>query len=172
MAIVLFTVFLFGCTTEVALNAFQIEMNVDEDKYMEENRTAAKMDFINKFEKKFIYPRILRDHPSSNSSTRYNQTELQNVSAVRAQHLMGIPEQGRRTYRSRRSYRSVSPSRSIHPSRANSNMSPPPYNFDRVDSRRRRRKKRSLYDYGYSLRNIGNCGINIDTATNDYTEQW
>jgi sodium/hydrogen exchanger 8 len=51
MTIVLFTVFVFGCTTELALNLFRIEMNVDEEKYMEDNETLVKMDFINSFGK-------------------------------------------------------------------------------------------------------------------------
>lgn len=51
MVIVLFTVFVFGCTTEIALNFFQIEMHVDEEKYMEDNETLVKMDFINSFGK-------------------------------------------------------------------------------------------------------------------------
>jgi NhaP-type Na+/H+ and K+/H+ antiporters len=51
MVIVLFTVFVFGCTTEIALNFFQIEMFVDEEKYMEDNETLVKMDFINAFGK-------------------------------------------------------------------------------------------------------------------------
>jgi len=51
MIIVLFTVFVFGCTTEVALNFLQIEMNVDEEKYMEDNETMVKMNFINSYGK-------------------------------------------------------------------------------------------------------------------------
>jgi len=49
MAIVLFTVFVFGCTTELALNVLKIETMVDEEKYMEDNDTGAKMDYINSF---------------------------------------------------------------------------------------------------------------------------
>jgi sodium/hydrogen exchanger 8 len=51
MAIVFFTVFIFGCTTEWALKALDIEMFCDEEKYMEENKTGAKMNFINIFGK-------------------------------------------------------------------------------------------------------------------------
>ncbi len=76
MAIVLFTVFVFGCTTDCALNVLKIEMGVDEEKYMEKNKTSAKMAFINKFEKRFIYPYILRDYGMDEAM------QLQNLSAV------------------------------------------------------------------------------------------
>ena len=46
MFIVLFTVFIFGCSTELALNTLKIETNVDEAKYMDENETMDKMDYI------------------------------------------------------------------------------------------------------------------------------
>ena len=49
MAIVFFTVFTFGCTTEWALSYLEIEINCDEEKYMEENHTLDKMNFVNKF---------------------------------------------------------------------------------------------------------------------------
>ena len=58
MSIVLFTVFVFGCSTELALNTFQIEMKVDEEKYMEENQTMHKMDYINVFGKLFSFRKI------------------------------------------------------------------------------------------------------------------
>ncbi len=51
MAIVFFTVFTFGCTTELALNFLGIEMNCDEEQYMDKNKTVDKMNFINKFGK-------------------------------------------------------------------------------------------------------------------------
>lgn len=62
MAIVLFTVFVFGCTTELALNVFQIETNVDENEYMEEHDTAQKMSFLSVLEQKFINPIVDRAH--------------------------------------------------------------------------------------------------------------
>ena len=51
MAIVFFTVFTMGCTTDLALNILEIEMFCDEDKYMEENKTLDKMNYINIFGK-------------------------------------------------------------------------------------------------------------------------
>ena len=77
MAIVMFTVFVFGCTTELALHIFNIEVMVDEDKYIEENDTLDKMDYINNFEKKYIHPRVVRDWATPGDSI-----ELQNVSVV------------------------------------------------------------------------------------------
>ena len=148
MAIVLFTVFFFGCTTEVALNAFQIEMMVDEEKYMEENGTADKMDYINEFEKKYIYPRIIRDYARP---CRGTGVELQNVSVVQDQDTIDTQEKGR----------NGSPNRLARPQ----NMSQP-YHLEQVESAKRR-KQRSLYDYGHSLRNIGQ-GQSSSINTNSY----
>lgn len=67
IAIVLFTVFIFGCTTEFALNQLKIETNVDEDEYMQHNDTENKMFFLNRFENRFIYPYVMRNyHEQSN----------------------------------------------------------------------------------------------------------
>jgi len=63
MSIVLFTVFVFGCSTDLALNTFQIEMHVDEDKYMEENHTMDKMDYINVLGKFFSFRKINYSNP-------------------------------------------------------------------------------------------------------------
>jgi len=49
MSIVLFTVFIFGCTTDFALKALDIEVDCDEEEYMDENDTADKMNYINVF---------------------------------------------------------------------------------------------------------------------------
>jgi len=78
MAIVFFTVFLFGCTTECALQILNIEMNCDEEQYMKENNTINKMNYINKFENKYIYPNVVR-----NFATNHEQdVEMDNKSAV------------------------------------------------------------------------------------------
>ena len=125
MAIVLFTVFCFGCTTECALNAFKIEMMVDEEKYMEENDTADKMSYLNEFEKKYIYPRIIRDYTRSVSQ---NNVELQNDPVDRP---TGSPE-------------------------THVPMSPL-YHTEVIDSPKRRRQK-SLYDYGNEMLAYSDCG--------------
>lgn len=46
MFVVLFTVFVFGCSTELALNVLGIETNVDEAKYMDENGIVDKMNYM------------------------------------------------------------------------------------------------------------------------------
>lgn len=73
MAIVLFTVFVFGCTTELALNILQIETNVDEEEYMQEHGTVSKMSFLRVLDRKFINPIV--DNDSFDTSV-----ELQNMS--------------------------------------------------------------------------------------------
>jgi len=74
IAIVLFTVFIFGCTTEFALKSLKIETNVDEDAYMKQNDTENKMFFLNKFEDRYIYPYVIRDYKQQN-----NTVELKNI---------------------------------------------------------------------------------------------
>jgi hypothetical protein len=51
MGIVLFTVFVFGCTTDLVLNWLGIETYVDEEKYMQDNGTEQKVDFFLRFGK-------------------------------------------------------------------------------------------------------------------------
>jgi sodium/hydrogen exchanger 8 len=70
MAIVLFTVFVFGCTTEFALNILEIETNVNEDEYMEEHDTVQKMSFLSVLEHKFINSIVDND----------NSVEMQDMS--------------------------------------------------------------------------------------------
>ncbi len=52
MAIVFFTVFSFGCTTELALNLLHIQTDCDEEQYMKKNNTVKKMSYINTFGKR------------------------------------------------------------------------------------------------------------------------
>lgn len=75
IAIVLFTVFIFGCTTEFALKTLKIKTNVDENAYMQVNDTENKMVFLNKFENRYIYPYVIRDYKQEKS----DETELQTV---------------------------------------------------------------------------------------------
>lgn len=136
MAIVLFTVFCFGCTTETALRTFEIEMMVDEEKYVEENDTMDKMDWINEFEKKYVYPTIIRDY-ATRQDMHGGVLEMQNASVVR--------EHGRM----------VSPLGSTHgsPTRFSRFHSPgtqEPYDLERIGSSKMKRQ-RSLYDYGHYL---------------------
>jgi len=77
-AIVFFTVFTFGCTTEWALKKLGIEMNCDEELYMEKNKTVDKMNHINKFENDYIYPHVIRNYSLNNEK----DVTVQNMSAV------------------------------------------------------------------------------------------
>ena len=54
MVIVLITVFLFGGTTECMLNFLHIDMDIDEDQYIQNEETHEKMSFLRKFGKSMI----------------------------------------------------------------------------------------------------------------------
>lgn len=124
MAIVLFTVFCFGCTTECALNAFKIEMMVDEEKYMEENDTADKMNYLNEFEKKYIYPRIIRDYTRPDSVGRSIDSS-------------NFPE--------------------THGGLNRNVQMSPLHHTEGIENAKRRRQK-SLYDYGNQIMLAAECG--------------
>eukprot|EP01083_Nonionella_stella_P185592 677137_1 len=134
MAIVLFTVFTFGCTTDCALNVLKIEMNVDEEKYMEDNKVSDKMDYINEFEKKYINCYVIRDY----NGTDGDGVELQNISAVGE---MGRGTFGSSVFSSRPS--TAGTSRNGRIDLPNSSGSQP-LAAERVAFDQRR----SLYDYG------------------------
>jgi len=62
MMIVLVTVFLLGGTTEMALRILKIDINVDEEKYMEANYNEPPiMGIFARFELNYILPLIIRD---------------------------------------------------------------------------------------------------------------
>lgn len=62
MAVVLITVFLLGSTTELALSWFNIDVNVDEKKYMQSCvREPIVSNAITNFERRFIKPCVIRD---------------------------------------------------------------------------------------------------------------
>ena len=54
MVIILVTVFFLGCSTESALIRLGIDMNVNEDQYMNDNHTEEKMIFMTNFGKNII----------------------------------------------------------------------------------------------------------------------
>jgi hypothetical protein len=131
MAIVLFTVFVFGCTTDVALSFFQIEVNVDEEKYMDDNDTIDKMMFINKFEIKYIYPKVIRDYDGSNQ----NDVHLTNLSVIGEDSTYNNPS-------------TVGPNQSpFRRNESNDRTS----TADTFTSRGGRRNT-SIYDYGHTVR--------------------
>ena len=68
MLIVLFTVFALGSTTELVLNLLQIEMDVDENKYMENwHRERRSANLIRRFEE-FVRRHVVRAELSCASS--------------------------------------------------------------------------------------------------------
>eukprot|EP00588_Corethron_pennatum_P006886 CAMPEP_0194288170 /NCGR_PEP_ID=MMETSP0169-20130528/36273_1 /TAXON_ID=218684 /ORGANISM="Corethron pennatum, Strain L29A3" /LENGTH=621 /DNA_ID=CAMNT_0039035097 /DNA_START=57 /DNA_END=1922 /DNA_ORIENTATION=+ len=60
MAIVLLSIFLLGSTTSLALSALDIEVDVDEDQYMQEHLEKS-FSCFQRFENKYILPLLLRD---------------------------------------------------------------------------------------------------------------
>jgi sodium/hydrogen exchanger 8 len=62
MAVILITVFLLGSTTELALNWFNIDVGVDEKKYMQSYvREPIVSNAITNFERRYIKPCVIRD---------------------------------------------------------------------------------------------------------------
>lgn len=63
MAIVLLTVFCLGGTTEIVLNRLKIDMNVNEDEYMEEVTSERLLSgFLHSFEKNYVRSYVIRNH--------------------------------------------------------------------------------------------------------------
>eukprot|EP00555_Chaetoceros_dichaeta_P001942 CAMPEP_0198278446 /NCGR_PEP_ID=MMETSP1447-20131203/66382_1 /TAXON_ID=420782 /ORGANISM="Chaetoceros dichaeta, Strain CCMP1751" /LENGTH=606 /DNA_ID=CAMNT_0043973527 /DNA_START=105 /DNA_END=1925 /DNA_ORIENTATION=- len=127
IAIVLFTVFIFGCTTEFALKTLKIETNVDEDAYMHLNDTESKMVWLNTFENRFIYPFVSRGFSEESDGVE----------------LGTIPGHDSRERFDTKSSRSTSPKSSyqnIHHTR--SDIEP----VEHCD-----RRRQSLYDFGLGI---------------------
>jgi NhaP-type Na+/H+ or K+/H+ antiporter len=62
MALVLITVFFLGGTTELVLSTLGINVGVDEDTYMRESlKEPLVSNAITNFEKRYIFPRVIRD---------------------------------------------------------------------------------------------------------------
>lgn len=63
MALVVITVFFLGGTTELALSFLNIDVGVDEDTYMRESlKEPLVSNKITNFEKRYIFPRVVRDY--------------------------------------------------------------------------------------------------------------
>lgn len=60
--IVLLTVFLLGGTTECVLSMLDIEMDVDEEKYMKEQELPVQESLWDRIEQRYIYPWVVRDY--------------------------------------------------------------------------------------------------------------
>jgi hypothetical protein len=74
MVIVLVTVFALGSTTSSMLNYLQVEINVDEDKYMEDwHRHRMSASLILRFEE-YVQRHVLRD--SEQTSSRHDSSKM------------------------------------------------------------------------------------------------
>jgi hypothetical protein len=61
MSIVLVTVFVLGGTTEIMLSVLNIDMGVDEEKYMEDcSRESVLSGFLQRFEQSYVWKCIIR----------------------------------------------------------------------------------------------------------------
>ncbi|KAG7374479.1 Na+/H+ antiporter NhaP like protein [Nitzschia inconspicua] len=82
MAVVLITVFLLGSTTELALSWFNIDVGVDEKKYMQSYvREPIVSNAITNFERRYIKPCVIRDFVIMESIRK----DVQRHEEVRAQ---------------------------------------------------------------------------------------
>ena len=68
MVVVLTTTFLFGGTTEIALDVLKIDVNVDEDEYLKKTGGGKKAGIIQTFEDRYVFPCVLRNYSRSGSS--------------------------------------------------------------------------------------------------------
>lgn len=63
MALVVFTVFVLGGTTELALSALKIDVGVDEETYVRESlREPVVSNAVTNFEKNHVFPLVVRDY--------------------------------------------------------------------------------------------------------------
>jgi len=100
VAIVLFTVFFMGTTTEIVLNGLNIEMNVDEDKYMEawhsERRSANLLLRV----EEFIQRRVMREPsmvmtPKMDDQSQTTEQHYQyHVEMTESDHLERMDQMG------------------------------------------------------------------------------
>lgn len=67
MVIVLVTVFLLGGTTEIALDALDIDVDVDEEEYMKNESEHLNFGLLDTFEKRYVCPYVIRDYGRSPS---------------------------------------------------------------------------------------------------------
>ena len=65
MAIVLITVFVFGCSSDLALNFLKIETGVDENEFREATCKTTKYPLLRKLDQEYICPFFIRDYKST-----------------------------------------------------------------------------------------------------------
>ena len=70
MVIVLTTTFLFGGTTEIALGVLNIDVDVDEEDYLQQMSGGNKAGIIRTFEDRFVFPCVLRDYGGIDEAKR------------------------------------------------------------------------------------------------------
>lgn len=62
MVVVLVTVFLLGGTTEIALDALDIDVDVDEEEYMKHESEHLNFGVLDTFDKRYVCPCVIRDY--------------------------------------------------------------------------------------------------------------
>jgi len=65
MAIVLISVFVFGCSSDLALRALKIPTGVDEQEFREATCKTTKYPFLRKLDQEYLCPFFIRDYRSS-----------------------------------------------------------------------------------------------------------
>lgn len=80
MAIVLLTVFLLGGATEWALDKLDIEMNVNEAEFLKEELATHEDNIIDKIEKKYFLPCLIRDYEAYNANQTPASTDVEDNS--------------------------------------------------------------------------------------------
>lgn len=71
MAIVLVTVFVFGCSSDLALSWLNIETGVDEQEFRDATCKTTKYPFLRRLDQEYICPFFIRDY--QNSTDKQNE---------------------------------------------------------------------------------------------------
>jgi len=71
MAIVLITVFVFGCSSDLALSFLGIETGVDEQQFREATCKTSKYPFLKKLDQDYLCPFFIRDYKKTDGDASF-----------------------------------------------------------------------------------------------------
>lgn len=77
MAIVLITVFVFGCSSDLVLSLLGIETGVDEQEFREATCKTSKYPFLKKLDQDYLCPFFIRDYKKTDGDTSFIEGDHQ-----------------------------------------------------------------------------------------------